>query len=194
MVLCQTLSLNLSKTSYMIFSKKKLLNTNFTISLGREHLNRVTETKFLGLALTEDLKWGKQIDTVVKKISKVVGILYRISHILDTDKLKLLYRALLEPYITYCCSVWGSPYKNGNLDRILRVQKRDVRVITHSSYLAHSNLFFDSINILTIYDLSHLSILYSYTERPIISSLVNSPLSLSVLIRSTLITRGDLLD
>ena len=29
-----------------------------------------------GLTLTEDLKWGKQIDTVVKKISKVVGILY----------------------------------------------------------------------------------------------------------------------
>src|SRR6218665_1667636 len=94
MVLCQTLSLSLSKTSYMIFSEKKLLNTNFTISLGREHLNRVTETKFLGLALTEDLKWRKQINTVVKKISKVVGILYRVSHILDTDKLKKCYIVL----------------------------------------------------------------------------------------------------
>src|SRR6218665_3225864 len=49
-------SLNLSKTSYMIFSKKKLLNTNLTISLRGEHLNRVIETKFLGLTLTEDLK------------------------------------------------------------------------------------------------------------------------------------------
>jgi len=99
------LSLNLSKTSYMIFSKRKLLNTNFTISIGEEHLNRVTETQLLGLTLTEDLKWSKQIDTVVKKISKVVRILYRVSHILDTDKLKMLYCALLEPYITYCCSV-----------------------------------------------------------------------------------------
>jgi len=185
------LSLNLSKTSYMIFSKKKLLNTNFTISLGGEHLNRVTETKFLGLSLTEDLKWGKQIDTV--KISKVVGILYRVSHILDTDKLKMLYCALLEPYIAYCCSVWGSPYKNGNLDRILRVQKRAVRVITHSSYLAHSNPLFYSIKMLTIYDLSHLAVLL-FVYRPIISSLVNSPLSLSLLIRSTLITRGVLLN
>ena len=70
----------------MIFSKKKLLNTNLTISLGGEHLNRVTATKFFGLTLTEDLNWSKQIDTVVKKISKVVGILYRVSHILDTNK------------------------------------------------------------------------------------------------------------
>src|SRR6218665_164217 len=143
----------------MIFSKKKLLNTNFTISLGGDHLNRVTETKFLIRSLTEDLKWGKQIDTVVKKISKVVGILYRVSHILYTDKLKMLYCALLEPYITYCCSVWGSPYKNGNLDRILIVQKRAARVITRSSYIAHSNPLFYFTNILTIYDLSHLAVL-----------------------------------
>jgi len=38
-------------------------------------------------------------------------LLYRVSHIIDTDKLRMLYCALLQPYITYCCSVWGSPYK-----------------------------------------------------------------------------------
>src|SRR6218665_232612 len=96
---------------------------------------------------------------VVQKTSKVLGILYRVSHILDKDRLKLLYFTLFEPYIAYCGTVWSSPHKNGNLDRILRLQKRAVRIITHSSFLAHSASLFKALNILTIYDLTHLSVL-----------------------------------
>ena len=50
-----------------------------------------------------------------------------------------------------------NPHKNGNLDRILRLQKRAVSIITHSSFLAHSASLFKALNILTIYDLTHLS-------------------------------------
>src|SRR6218665_2446539 len=96
---------------------------------------------------------------VVQKTSKVLGILYRVSHILDKDRLKLLYFALFEPYIAYCGTVWSSPRKNGNLDRILRLQKRAVRIITHSSFLALSASLFKALNILIIYDLTHLSVL-----------------------------------
>src|SRR6218665_3390646 len=95
---------------------------------------------------------------VVQKTSKVLGILYRASHLLDKDRLKLLYCTLFEPYIAYCGTVWSSN-KNGNLDRILRLQKRAVRIITHSSFLAHSASLFKALNILTIYDLTHLSVL-----------------------------------
>jgi len=66
---------------------------------------------------------------VVQKTSKVLGILYRVSHILDKDRLKLLYCTLFEPYIVYCGTVWSSPHKNGNLDRILRLQKRAVELL-----------------------------------------------------------------
>src|SRR6218665_3296698 len=80
-------------------------------------------------------------------------------HVLDKDRLKLLYSTLLEPYITYCCSVWSSPYKNGNLDWLFKLQKAAVRVISHSSYLAHSDPLFSFLKIIKIYDLTHLAVL-----------------------------------
>lgn len=92
------LSLNLNKTSYMIFSRKKYSFDNVTITLNGVALTRVREAKFLGIILTEDLRWKKQVDMVVQKTSKVLGILYRVSHILDKDRLKLLYCTLFEPY------------------------------------------------------------------------------------------------
>ena len=153
------LSLNLNKTCFIIFSKRQIANNAISIAINGVPLQQVHETKFLGVVISDHLKWKKQIDVVVQKISKVIGILYKVKNVLDKDKLKLLYSTLLEPYITYCCSVWSSPYKNGNLDRILKLQKVAVRVISHSPYLAHSDPLFNSLNILKVYDLTHLAVL-----------------------------------
>lgn len=37
----------------------------------------------LGVLLSEDLRWNKQVHNVVQKVSKVLGILYRIIYILN---------------------------------------------------------------------------------------------------------------
>src|SRR6218665_324347 len=153
------LSLNLNKTCFMIFTKRKFPIATEMITINGVALQRVRETKFLGVVISDDLKWKKQVDVVVQKVSKVVGILYGTCHVLDKDRLKLLYSTLLEPYITYCCSVWSSPYKNGNLDRLLKLQKAAVRIISHSSYLAHSDPLFSSLKIIKMYDLTHLAVL-----------------------------------
>lgn len=61
------LSRNLNKTR-MIFSKEKHLANNITITLNGVTLNRVSETKFLGILLTKnDLRWNKQVDTVINQ-------------------------------------------------------------------------------------------------------------------------------
>src|SRR6218665_3815009 len=72
--------------------------------------------------------------------------------------------AVINERFTRCASgpaslLWSSPHKYGNLDRILRLQKRAVRIITRSSFIAHSASLFKALNILTIYDLTHLSVL-----------------------------------
>src|SRR5688572_29463344 len=87
--------------------------------------------------LAEKLKWNKHVDMITNKVSKVVGILRKVGHLLHADKLKLLYHTLLEPHINYCCVVWASPYRTCNLDRTLKLQKTACRIISHSPYLAH---------------------------------------------------------
>jgi len=69
------LSLNLNKTSYMILSRKNCSFDNVTVTLNGVALTRVRETKFLGIILTDELRWKKQVDMVVQKTSKVLGIL-----------------------------------------------------------------------------------------------------------------------
>src|SRR6218665_2798516 len=99
------LSLNLNKTCFMIFSKRKFPIAAEMITINGVALQRVRETKFLGVIISDDLKWKKHVDLVVQRVSKVVGILYRTCHVLEKDRLKLLYSTLLEPYITYCMVV-----------------------------------------------------------------------------------------
>jgi hypothetical protein len=153
------LSLNLNKTCYMIFGNKKNLNMDLDIRINNEKLIRAYETKFLGVIITTDLKWGKHVDMIVNKMSKVVGIFRKIRYKLNQVALKQLYHTLLEPYITYCSSIWASPYKTVKLNRVLILQKTAIRIISHSHYIAHTNPIFSSLKILKVYDLAKTAVL-----------------------------------
>ena len=118
------LSLNLDKTSYIIFSNKKILNLN--IKIQETTLIRQYETKFLGVILTDKPKWNKHIDVVSGKASKYVGIISKVRHLIPLHLTRLLYSNLVEPYITYCNLVWCLPVKTVMLDKILKTQKSTV--------------------------------------------------------------------
>jgi len=73
------LSLNVTKTSFMIFSRKKNLTANILIN--DVQLHRQYETKFLGVILSADLKWQKHIDIIANKTSKNFGIISKVRHL-----------------------------------------------------------------------------------------------------------------
>jgi hypothetical protein len=72
------LSLNIDKTSYMIFGNKKYQNLSLLIE--NSPFLRQFETKFLGVILSANLKWSKHIDIVLNNISKSIGIVSKVSH------------------------------------------------------------------------------------------------------------------
>ena len=61
---------------------------------------------------------------------------------------KNLYQSLIEPYLTYCCIVWAKPDKTTALETLLKLQKRSVRIISHSWYRACSRPLFHKFSIL----------------------------------------------
>ena len=47
---------------------------NVSILLSGVQINRVDDTKFLGVIISSNLTWNKHIDIVINKISKTLGI------------------------------------------------------------------------------------------------------------------------
>ena len=74
-----------------------------------------------------------------------------------------LYNALVLPHLSYSCIVWGWA-SAAALDRISKLQKRVVRLITNSHFQAHSDPLFYKLNILKVGDICKLQtamVLYS---------------------------------
>jgi hypothetical protein len=114
----------------MIFrprQKRQILD--LPLELNGHKIDQVKEVnKFLGVVLDECMTWKHHISHVASKISKSVGIMYKSSFCLSKSALRLLFYALLYPYLQYCITVWGSTYPS-NLYRIVLIQKRVIRVI-----------------------------------------------------------------
>ena len=145
------LSLNVSKTSFVIFGRRKNMSAN--IFINKTSLQRVYDTKFLGVILSADLKWDKHIEIVVNKISKNIGIISKVRHLLPKNLTCNLYFTLFDPFISYCNLVWSAPHRTGSLDRILKIQKKYCRLITFSTYTATSRPLFQLLSILSVYDM-----------------------------------------
>ena len=70
------LSLNVTKTSYVIFGNNKC--HDIYIFIQNTSPSRQFETKFLGVILSSNLKWNKHIEVICSKISKNLGIISKI--------------------------------------------------------------------------------------------------------------------
>lgn len=145
------LSLNLNKTKYIIFSTKQI-KQQVKIIVNSIEIERVYETKFLGVIIHEKLCWKSHIENVKRKISKIIGILYKTKDILNKASLYILYCSLLLPYLTYGVEIWGHTYKT-NTQSIFKLQKRAIRIINHSSYIQPTNPLFIKLNTLKFHDL-----------------------------------------
>ena len=71
------LSLNVLKTSYMLFRNNTAIDTE--LSINGVCLERVRVAKFLGVLIDEHLNWKPHIARVQSKLSKTTAILYKCS-------------------------------------------------------------------------------------------------------------------
>ena len=81
--------------------------------------------KYLGVIVDSHLNWKHHILNVSKKISRSIGVMYRIRKYVDLAVLKSIYYSLTYSHIVYAIQVWG-PATDSELDKILILQKYDV--------------------------------------------------------------------
>lgn len=150
----QRLSLNISKTNYILFGNRRkcVTDTQFNIHIDGNTIERVRFTKFLGVYIDEDLNWKHHTAQISKKISKSLGILNRVKYILPRQILITLYLTMIHPYLIYCNIIWGGASLLA-LNRLVTLQKRALRLITCSYFRAPSNPIFRKLGILKLPDI-----------------------------------------
>ena len=160
------MSLNLSKTQYIIFKTK---NKNTPENLPSVKINDIVIQRnqsvcFLGVIIQENLNWSSHISHVCTKVSRGVGILRKLRTLVPTRVLYMIYYSIIFPHLNYCNIVWGNTYKT-NIDKLLSIQKKCIRIITKSPRMSHSSPLFKETNILPLYDLikfNSLNFMYSF--------------------------------
>ena len=103
------LSVNIKKANYVVFkSKQKRINIDLSLSFNGQVLKKEHVLKFLGVNCDENLSKTEHITYICKKISKLVGIIYRSRFCLSTNTKLMLNYTIIYPYLTYCNIAWVS--------------------------------------------------------------------------------------
>ena len=117
------LTLNISKTisrSHAITSalrcndtplervREHIVNGNLMVGkitslfLNNNSLEGVTQFKYLGVTITDDLFWSKQVSSVISKARRILGMIYRkFYRFCGTSTLLRLYKAYVKPHLDY---------------------------------------------------------------------------------------------
>ena len=102
------------------------------------------------MIISSNLSWNKHIDVIINKMSKTIGIIAKVRHLL-LGSARTIYMTLVEPYINYCNIVWAQPDSTCHLNKILKIQKNIVRSLHFRISELTLNLFLKQLNILTVY-------------------------------------------
>ena len=157
-MLANKLTLNITKTKYLLHHRKKLVPQNLEpIKIGNSILSEDKSVKFLGVLVDRELKWIPHIQHVKNKINKQCGILYLTRRYFGPKSLKQLYYSLIYPFLIYCHTIWGNAGKT-KLNKIEIAQKRAIRTITFTKKKNNkyppSNEQFKSLRLLKLSDIN----------------------------------------
>ena len=117
----------------MKISNKFLPNSDIHLQMSDAFIERTETHKFLGVTIDHKLKFEVHIDEICNRISKSVGILYKLSKFLESKTLLNIYYALVNSHIMYCNAIWSNT-GNVHLNPLVILQKKCLRIVHNSGY------------------------------------------------------------
>jgi hypothetical protein len=108
-----------------------------SIIMNNSIIESVLSQKCLGVDLDNGLIFDIHIENLCKKICSGIGALRRIKPFVPLRSLKMLYKALIQPYFDYCSPLWDTCGKV-HKDKLQVLQNRAARVITGARFDVNS--------------------------------------------------------
>ena len=111
-----------------VTGKSKPLQTEYKL---HDHtLAKVTSAKYLGVAITEDLKWDTHINDTCAKANRNLGFLRRNINIGSVSIKQQAYFTLVRPLVVYASTVCD-PHTQRTIQKLEMVQRRAAPYVTN---------------------------------------------------------------
>ena len=181
------LTINENKSVWMLISKKHQPVTA-TLYIGTSQLKRVSEVKYLGVLIAQNLSWENHIQSVVCKAKQKLGVLYRTFYKqCSVEVLRKLYISLIRPGLEYCCIVWD-PSTKRLVEELERVQKFATKICLKQWHMTHYEEMLQTLNIPSLqFRRSYMKLVFLFK---VMNDLVYFPSGIFVYHNSTVPTRS----
>ena len=151
------LTVNFSKTNYMIFHGKCRQHFNGRIIMGNTTLKKVSSTKYLGLTIDDKLTWKCHITKLCSKISSCCSFMYKLRYYVPLQSRLYVYYSLFYSHITYGIICWGNAL-HGVLNPLRIYQNKIIKAMLFKSIFCNVKPLLVQTNLLNIKDLIKLEI------------------------------------
>ena len=138
------LSINYEKTKYMNFGNTALKE----LTINGHSIQETDTVNFLGITLNNKSDWTPHVQTISNKINRGIAILIKLRHYVDINTLVQVYYSIIHCHISYGIIVWGGVFAK-HLDKILKLQKKAIRVMTFKHPMTSCKSSFKQLQILT---------------------------------------------
>jgi hypothetical protein len=105
--------------------------------------------KLLGIHFDEHLNFNANTNALFSKISCSIFFIYRVKHTLTPKALKSLYNSFFHSHLLYCTNIYTCTSQT-NISKIFMQQKKAIRIISNSSYNAHTAPLLNRLDILPL--------------------------------------------
>ena len=148
------LSLNLNKTKYMLFHPKNSnkINQDFELKTGEHEFQQVNELKFLGINIPSDLKFQSHFEKIINKMKSGIAALNMVKKLLPFKTKLQIFNALIKPHYEYCAISWIPSLNPNQIEKIVKLQKRGLRLVYSANRMCHTSKLFINARI-TRFDL-----------------------------------------
>lgn len=102
--------------------------SSLQIRIDNTNIERKTEARFLGVIVDENLTWSTHIKAVKTKMSRFIGVMYKIKRKLPIKARLQIFNSLVQSHLNFCSLVWGFAAKS-HIDSLFTKQKQGIRAI-----------------------------------------------------------------
>ncbi|KAJ8876169.1 hypothetical protein PR048_024078 [Dryococelus australis] len=124
------MKINVRKTKVVRFTRKKMISRDMYRWEGQER-EAAAEYKYLGIVLQGDLRWIKQVERVVAKGRRALGMLGRMLKGVRCEVKEKAYSTMVRPMLEYAAAVWD-PYVEVEMRELEKVQRKAARWVKGS--------------------------------------------------------------